>query len=92
MMSLTDLVTAQYFNKNYQAALQGIDLLSQRKPLPMGSWYMRATCYDKLGEAAQALDAYQKFLQLNKDENSDMYFVATARVRTLERELKEKKR
>jgi tetratricopeptide (TPR) repeat protein len=89
---LTDLVMAQYLSKNYQAALQGIDLLSQRKPLPAGSWFIRATCHDRLGEAAQALDAYQKFLQLNKDENSDMYFVATSRVRTLERELKDKKR
>ena len=89
---LIDLVTAEYEEKNYRAALQGVDLLSQRKQLPLGSWFMRATCYDKLGDAAHALDAYRKFLQLNNDENSDMYFVATARVRTLERELKDQKR
>jgi hypothetical protein len=41
---------------------------------------------------APALDAYQKFLQLNKDETSDMYFEAAARSRTLARELKDKKR
>jgi len=88
---LGDLINAQYLSKNYQAALQGIDLLSQRKQLPVGSWFVRATCYDKLGEAAQALDAYEKFLQLNTDETSDMYFEATARVRFLKRQLEKKR-
>jgi hypothetical protein len=41
---------------------------------------------------APALDAYQKFLALNKDQNNDMYFEATARVRFLARDLKEKKK
>lgn len=87
---LGDLVTAEYLNKNYSAALQGLDALSQRKPLPIGSWFIRATCYDKLGQAAAALEAYKKFLELNKDENSDMYYVASARVRTLSREAKKR--
>ena len=89
---LGDLVTAQYLNKNYPAALQGLDLLSQRKSLPAGTWFLRATCYDRLGQRAEALEAYQKFLQLNKDAQNDMYFEATARARTLARELGDKKR
>jgi tetratricopeptide (TPR) repeat protein len=89
---LGDAVEAEYLNKNYGETLAGLDELSKRKVLPMGSWYMRATCYDHLGQAPQALGAYQKFLQLNKDENSDMYFVSTARVRVLTRELQNKKR
>jgi len=88
---LKDLVLADYLNKNYQAALEGTDLLSKREPLPPGNWFMRATCYDKLGQTASALDAYQHFLQLNKDENNDMYFEASARVRTLTRELQNKR-
>ena len=87
---LKDLVLAQYMNKNYPAALDGIDLLSKRESLPPGSWFMRADCYDKLGQAANALEAYQRFLNLNKDTNNDMYFDATARVRTLDRELKKR--
>ena len=51
---------------------------------------MRASCYDKLGQLMQALDAYKMFLQMNKDENSDMYFAATARARALPREIREK--
>jgi tetratricopeptide (TPR) repeat protein len=89
---LAQVVEAEYLNKNYAVALSGLDALSKREELPAASWYLRATCYDKLGQLPEALDAYQKFLQLNKDENSDMYFVATSRVRTLTRELKDKKR
>jgi Flp pilus assembly protein TadD len=89
---LGDLVTAEYLSKNYPAALRGLDLLAQRETLPLGSWFIRATCYDKLGQQAPALEAYQKFLQLNKDLNSDMYFEAAARARTLTRELQDKKR
>jgi tetratricopeptide (TPR) repeat protein len=88
--ALGDLITAQYLNKNYPATLQGLDVLSQRETLPLGSWFIRATCYDKLGQQLQALDAYKKFLELNKDQNNDMYFEASARVRTLTREIKKK--
>ena len=89
---LNDLVVAEYLNKNYSAALSGLDILAKHEDLSFGSWFIRATCYDKLGQAAPALDAYKKFLQLNKDETSDMYFEASARARTLARELKDKKR
>jgi tetratricopeptide (TPR) repeat protein len=89
---LADLVDAEYDSKNYVQALAALDALGKRRELPASSWYIRAACYDNLGQAAQALDSYQKFLQLNKDENSDMYFVSTSRVRILTRELQNKKR
>jgi len=89
---LASLVDSEYELKNYPQALAALDELGRREQLPPASWYVRAACYDKLGEAAEALDAYQKFLQLNKDQNSDMYFVSTARVRILTRELQNKKR
>lgn len=89
---LTDLVLAEYLSKNYPAALHGLDVLSQHQTLPLASVFVRATCYDKLGQKPEALAAYQKFLEQNKDENSDMYFEAAARARTLARELKDKKR
>jgi tetratricopeptide (TPR) repeat protein len=88
---LKDLVLAQYLNKNYPASLEGIDLLSKRESLPPGSWFMRATCYDKLEQPANALEAYKRFLELNKDLNNDMYFEASSRARTLTRELEKKR-
>ena len=89
---LGELIAALYFNKSYAAALKEINLLEQRESLPPVGLFMRAACYDKLGQAAEALDAYQKFLAMNKDENSDMYFEATSRSRVLAFELKNKKR
>jgi len=71
--------------------LEAIDLLSKRKTLPIGSIFIRATCYDRLGQTKLALDGYQEFLKLNKDQTSDMYFEATARSRTLQRELDKKR-
>lgn len=89
---LGEIVAAEYLGKNYEAALKALDLLSQREELPAGTVFIRATCYDKLGQVPAALDAYQKFLKLNKDENNDMYFEATSRVRFLNLQLKEKKK
>ena len=86
MTFLLNLVEAEYQAGNYAGALQALDLLAKQKDLPTPSWYIRASCYDKLGQPAQALDAYQRFLQLNTDQNSDMYFAAAARARELARE------
>ncbi len=89
---LKDLILAEYLNKNYPATLKALELLEQREALPLGSWFVRGNCYDKLGQKPEALAAYRKFLEMNTDENSDMYFEAAARARTLTREIAEKKR
>jgi tetratricopeptide (TPR) repeat protein len=89
---LADLVLAEYNTKDYPASLQVLNVLSKRAPLPPESWFIRGACYDKLEQPEQALDAYQHFLQLNTNENSDMYFEASSRVRDLAREVKNKKR
>lgn len=89
---LAELVDVAYLNKNFSGALEALDLLSKHEELPPSSWYTRAACYDNLGDAVHALEAYQKFLQMNKDENNDMYFISTARVRALKREIQNKKR
>jgi superkiller protein 3 len=89
---LGDLVLAEYNNQHYAEALGALDALSKRKELPPESWFVRAACYDKLGQPAQALEAYQRFLQLNKDEDSDMYFESASRVRALSREVRNKRK
>ena len=86
-----DLALAEYYTKNYTAALKLLDNLSTHVTLSPPGWFIRADCYDNLGRKAEALESYAKFLQLNKEENSDMYFEASARVRTLTRELREKR-
>jgi tetratricopeptide (TPR) repeat protein len=89
---LRDLLAANYLGGNYPGALELLDLLAKRETLSNGSWFIRASCYDKLGKTQEALDAYKKFLELNAGQTSDEYFLASSRVRTLERELKEKKK
>ena len=88
---LKDLILAEYLNKNYPATLKALELLEQREALPLEAG-VRGNCYDKLGQKPEALAAYRKFLEMNTDENSDMYFEAAARARTLTREIAEKKR
>jgi tetratricopeptide (TPR) repeat protein len=89
---LRDLLAAEYLGGNYPAALEALDLLAKGETLSNGSWFIRASCYDKLGKTQEALDAYRKFLELNAGQTNDQYFIAASRVRTLERELKEKKK
>jgi Flp pilus assembly protein TadD len=89
---LGDLVLAEYNTQNYAGSLQVLDVLSKRAALPPESWFIRGACYDKLGQPEQALDAYQHFLQLNANDNSDMYFEASSRARALTRELKGRKK
>lgn len=89
---LRDWMAAQYLSSNYEAALAALDLLAKRETPTDRTWFIRATCYDKLGRKEDAVDSYQKFLSLHASTNDDDYFVATARVRTLTRELKEKKK
>ncbi len=86
-----DLMLVEYDTKNYSATLAALDSLAKAETLSPQAWFIRADCYDNLGRKAEALEAYEEFLRLNKDENSDMYFEASARVRTLTRELREKK-
>ena len=89
---LRDFLAVEYLGGNYPAALDLLNLLAQRETLSNGSWFIRASCYDKLGKARDALDAYRKFLELNAGQTNDQYFIAASRARALERELIEKKK
>jgi hypothetical protein len=72
-------------------------LLAQREPPRPIVLFMRATCYDKLQRKAEAVAAYQKFLDAehnlsDKREVSDKEeFQASERLKVLQKELSEKK-
>src|ERR1700733_2702973 len=89
---LRDFLAAEYLGGNYPAALDLLNLLAKRETLSNGSWFIRASCYDKLGKVQDALDAYRKFFELNPAQTNDQYFIAASRARTLEHELKDKKK
>lgn len=88
--TLRDLVTAEYLQKNFAGTLAALDALGQREPPNAGAWFVRASCYDHLNQPEKALEAYQKFLAMNTDTNSNQYFEAAARVRFLQAALKRK--
>jgi len=89
--ALRDLVSALYLSENYPAALGALDELSKRETLPPGSWFVRATCYDKLRMKPEALAAYKMFVQLDQGRSERQDFQARQRIRILTRELERKR-
>ena len=88
--TLRDLVSAEYLQKNFAGTLAALDALGQREPPNAGAWFLRASCYDHMNQPEKALEAYQKFLAMNRDTNSNQYFEAAARVRFLQAAIKRK--
>jgi tetratricopeptide (TPR) repeat protein len=84
------LADSAYLGKDYADALRAIDLLAQEEALPVRTLFVRADCYDKIGNKPEALDAYEKFLAANTDRNNDMYFAASERARDLRRQIGKK--
>ena len=90
--ALRDLVAVYYLNQSYPATLNALDLLAQRETPTAGSWFVRATCYDKLERKAEAVAAYQKFLALDQGHSENQDFQARQRIRVLTKELQQRKR
>lgn len=88
--TLRDLVTAEYLQNNFTGTLRALDALTQREPPNASDWFVRALCYDHTNQPEQALAAYQKFLAMNTDKNSNQYFQASERVRFLQLIIKKK--
>jgi len=88
---LRDLVSVYYLAEKYDAALRTMDRLAQRETPSAFFWFIRATCYDKLLLKAEAVAAYEKFLALDEGRSQTQGIQARARVRTLKRELQNKR-
>jgi tetratricopeptide (TPR) repeat protein len=85
---LGDLVSVYYLAERYDVALRALDLLARRQTPGAGHWFIRATCYDKLGQKPEALAAYEKFLELDQGRSDKQGFQARQRIKILQRELK----
>jgi tetratricopeptide (TPR) repeat protein len=88
--ALRDLASTLYLAENYPAALQAQDMLAQRETPPIFFWFVRATCFDKLGRKAEAVAAYEKFVALDQGRTDKQDFQARQRIRILRRELEKK--
>lgn len=87
---LRDLISVYYLAEHYEAALRMMDRLAQRETPSAFSWFIRATCYDKLLRKAEAVAAYEKFLALDQGQSEKQGIQARARIRILKRELERK--
>jgi len=86
-----DLSTSYYLSKNYLATLAVLDRIDKFETPGAGSWFIRALCYDSLNQPKPALEAYQKFLELDQNKNPDQVWQAGERSKVLRRMLEGKK-
>jgi Flp pilus assembly protein TadD len=86
-----DLSTTYYLAGNYPATLSVLDVVAKAEKPTAGTWFIRALCYDKLQQTQPALDAYQKFLELDQDKNPDQVWQAQQRSIVLKKVLEKKK-
>jgi Flp pilus assembly protein TadD len=86
-----DLSSTYYLSKNYAAALPVLDRIDKMETPGAGSWFLRALCYDNLKQPKPALEAYQKFLELDQNKNPDQVWQARERSKVLRRMLEGKK-
>jgi tetratricopeptide (TPR) repeat protein len=86
-----DLRSAYYLGGNYSATLATQDLIAKVETPGAGEWFIRALCYDKLNQPKPALEAYEKFLELDQGRNPDQVWQAQQRSKVLRRMLDQKR-
>src|SRR6266404_6138054 len=86
-----DLSSTFFLGGNYPAALAALDEIAKVEQPGAGVWFIRAICYDKLNQPKLALEAYQKFLELDQDKNPDQVWQAKERSKVLQRMLERKR-
>jgi Flp pilus assembly protein TadD len=89
--SWKDLGSTYYLSQDYPAALAVFDRLDQLDTPGAGRWFLRALCYDHLNQPKPALEAYQKFMELDQNKNPDQVWQAQERSKVLRRMLEGKK-
>ncbi len=86
-----DLSSTFFLGGNYPSALATLDEIAKVEQPGAGVWFIRAICYDKLNQPKLALEAYQKFLELDEDKNPDQVWQAKERSKVLVRILERKR-
>jgi Flp pilus assembly protein TadD len=86
-----DLSSTYYLSKNYAGTLAVLNRIDKFETPGAGSWFIRALCYDNLNQPKPALEAYQKFLELDQNKNPDQVWQANERSKVLRRMLEGKK-
>jgi len=85
LVYLKDLSSTFYLGGNYTSALAAMDEIAKKEKPVAFTWFVRGLCYDKLNQPKPALAAYQTFLAMTTDKNSDQVWQATERSKVLRR-------
>jgi len=85
-----DLGSTYFLGKNYPAALTVMDQVAKVETPNAVTWFVRAICYDNLNQPKPALEAYQKFLEMDQNKNPDQIWQATERSKVLKRMLEKR--
>jgi protein O-GlcNAc transferase len=91
LVTWKDLSSTYYLSGNCPASLATLDVIAKVEPPTAASWFIRALCYDKLHQVKPALEAYQKFLDLDEGKNPDQIWQAQQRSKVLKHMLEEKR-
>jgi Flp pilus assembly protein TadD len=86
-----DLSSTFYLGGNYAATLVTLEEIAKAEQPTAGTWFIRALCYDNLNQPKPALEAYQKFLELDQNKNADQVWQAEQRSKVLRRMLEQKR-
>jgi tetratricopeptide (TPR) repeat protein len=86
-----DLSSTYYLGGNYASAIATLDVIAKAETPGAGPWFIRALCYDKLNQPKPALEAYEKFLELDEGKNPDQVWQAQQRSKVLRRMLEQKR-
>ncbi len=86
-----DLSSTYYLGGHFPATIATLDLIAKAEKPGPGEWFIRALCYDKLNQPKPALEAYEKFLELDQDKNPDQVWQAQQRSKVLRRMLDQKR-
>ncbi len=86
-----DLSSTYYLGGNFASAIATLDVIAKAETPGAGAWFIRALCYDKLKQPKPALEAYEKFLELDQDKNPDQVWQAQQRSKVLRRMLEQKR-
>ena len=59
------LGSAQYVSRDYTVAVESFEKIATDKDNAGFSWFMRARCYEQLGQKSRAEEAYKRALDIN---------------------------
>jgi tetratricopeptide (TPR) repeat protein len=86
-----DLSSSYYLSGDCASTLAALDEIAKMETPGAGQWFLRGLCYDKLNQPGPALDAYQKFLNLDQGQNADQVWQAQERSKVLRKVLEHKR-